>query len=178
MLIKIKTGIVARDRNTLDTTRKFIHEFIGSENDYHGKSDKGYSVSSIDEKGDIYVNFDETNQNLMEIFMKPNVEIVSVKKAFSETCLIQVKYVNYKKDHTTNNISDFASYMKDKKNLNIEIQKIEDTKVFFKGYFLNVSNILLRVTGEKQDIDKLMFSGIGVGTGHGFGFCNFLEKKK
>lgn len=178
MLIKIKTGIVARDRNTLDATRKYIHEFIGSENDFHGKSDKGYSVSPIDEKGDIYVNFDESNSKLMEIFMKPSVEIISVKKAEYETYIIQAKYVNYKKDHLSNNICDFATYMKDKKNLNIEIQKIEDTKVNFKGYFLNVSNILLRVTGEKQDIDKLIFSGIGVGTGHGFGFCKFLVKKK
>lgn len=178
MLIKIKTGIMVSGYNTFDKTRSFINSFIGEDNDYHGKSDRGYSVSTINSDGDIFVNFDETNSKLMEVFMKPNVEIISIKKAVSESVLIQVKNVNYKKDHITSNMCDFASYMKNKKNLTIEIQKIEDSKVSFKGKFLNVSNILIRVTGEKRDIDKLIYSGIGVGTGHGFGFCKFLEKSK
>jgi len=177
MIIKIKSGLSATGNNTMDMTKSYINSFLGDENQYHGKSDKGFSVSPINKEGEILVNINEMDSDVLRDFMKPNIEIVGASNFIGEIALIESKYVNFKKGHVSNNIVDFIAYMKNKKNLTAEILKLEDTKVHFKGNILNVSNILIRVSGDSSNINKLLYSGIGVGTGHGFGFCKIVKKK-
>ena len=184
--IKLKLKNITLDNIALETA-KVLNQALGHNHKWHDMEHKPYTCSFImggslenkqfdfkEKPAFFYINTEDVE--VIEAITKTGSDYdIQNIKTFNGYNWLSVKRIQYysmgKLRHITNeNKEAFINYVKNKYNVNIEIHKIKNSFVTYKGNSkLPVNDLLIRCVNEKN-VSSLFESGIGGCSSIGFGF--------